>query len=86
MEPTMNGRTDISYGPPPGAENQIGTLMVERVRPGLVRSFWKPNPGELAALNNGGVVELSILGEPIPPVRLLALTVEQAEEDYRYHG
>lgn len=36
-----------------------------------VVSFWMPNAAELAALNAGHPVVLSILGETMPPVSLL---------------
>lgn len=74
-----NERTLLSYkGPAPG----IGDLPCERVRPGLIRSFWTPSQAELAILAAGGVVELVILGEPIPPVALNAISVVDSNAEY----
>ena len=35
-----------------------------------ISSFWRPTPEELAALNAGGVVMLTVLGNGISPTRL----------------
>lgn len=79
MRPYSNERTLLVYGgPAPG----IGDLKCERIRPGLVRSFWKPSPLELLILRRGGVVELVIYDEPIPPVSLTALTVADSNAEY----
>lgn len=79
MRPVSNERTLLTYrGPATG----IGDLACERVRPGLVRSFWSPSAEELEKLTQGGVVELLILSEPIPPVSLNALTRVEANEAY----
>ncbi|UUZ68052.1 hypothetical protein LP416_27695 [Polaromonas sp. P2-4] len=37
-----------------------------------VISFWKPDAEELALLNAGGLVALSIVGRTMPPAALLA--------------
>lgn len=79
MIPVGNQRTLVTYlGPAPG----IGDLQCERVRPGLIRSFWEPSQAELERLREGGVVELLIWTEPIPPVSLNAVTQDEAREPY----
>lgn len=79
MRPVDNERTVIVYrGPTP----EVGDLKCERVRPGLIRSFWQPSAEELAKLVGGGVVELVIWGEPIPPVSVTALDLLEANEDF----
>lgn len=57
---------DVYRGPTP----EIGDLFVERIEPGCIRVVYKPEPEELAALAAGGLVELVIWNEPIPPVSL----------------
>jgi hypothetical protein len=79
MRPVNNERTTLVYqGPTP----EIGDLACERVRPGVIRSFWALSVEELEKLAAGGVVELVILGEPIPPVSLNALTLVEANEAF----
>ena len=36
----------------------------------VVKSYWRPTPEELAALNAGGLVALSVVGTTMPPVAL----------------
>jgi hypothetical protein len=79
MRPVGNERTTLVYrGPTP----DIGDLECERIRPGVIRSFWLPTSEELAKLNAGGVVELVLWAEPIPPISLNALTPVEANEDF----
>lgn len=79
MRPVDNERTLLIYrGPTPA----IRDLKCERVRPGLIRSFWEPSPEELEKLNAGGVVELVLWTEPIPPIGLNALTRVEANEEF----
>lgn len=35
-----------------------------------IQSYWRPNAAELAALNAGNPVVLSIIGQGMPPVQL----------------
>jgi len=79
VKPVSNSRTTFVYV---GSRPEIGDLECECVHAGLVRSFWQPSTGELAILNAGGVVELAIYSEPIPPVSLNALTLAQSEEPF----
>ncbi|WP_228403753.1 hypothetical protein [Diaphorobacter nitroreducens] len=49
----------------------MGALPVtDVVEDGLpcVLSFWKPDAAEMAAINGGGLVMLSIVGRTMPPV------------------
>jgi hypothetical protein len=74
-----NERTTLVYR---GNGVTVGDLKCERVRPGMIRSFWKPDDIELGRLMGGGVVELVILTEPIPPVGLNVITEEDARREY----
>jgi len=73
MLPVDNARCNFTYT---GPTADIGDLRVERTKDlcsgaSVVRSFWRPSSEELQLLNDGGLVELDILGmEPIPPVAL----------------
>jgi hypothetical protein len=73
MKPVKTSACNMVYK---GPTEEIGDLHCERVRPGRIRSFWKPSEAELELLNEGGTVELELLTEPIPPV---AVNVETAE-------
>jgi hypothetical protein len=53
-----------------GDGDTVGDLRCQRVEPGLVVSWWRPDRDELALLNAGGLVQLAIHTEPIPPVAL----------------
>jgi hypothetical protein len=70
--PTIND----SLGAPPGWDHQAlpcGALPIRRgIDRGMrtVTSFWQPTPDELALLNAGGVVALTVLGVTMPPVML----------------
>lgn len=48
----------------------VGDLSVRVEEGGYVFSHWKPSDEELALLNEGGVIEMHIIGHPIPPVGL----------------
>jgi len=85
MLPAVNERTTFTYAHPNRAavaRGEAGDLPCERVRPGMIRSFWLPSEEELAVLVAGGVVEMVVFAEPIPPVSLNALTRVQANEEY----
>lgn len=61
--------------PPAGMDNgQCRPLAITRVQyscgtPGVI-SFWQPSPEQLARLNAGKPVALSVLGRTHPPVSL----------------
>jgi len=59
-----------------GRHGKCSQLWV-RLDGGIFQSAWEPTPGELALLNAGGKVILSVVGHQ-PPV---ALGVELASED-----
>jgi hypothetical protein len=87
MRPVPNKRTVTTYHAPleksvAPSEHRIGDLVCERVKPGVIRSFWKPTDEELHVLAGGGVLELVILGEPIPPVALNIVTESEAEQPW----
>lgn len=42
-----------------------------------VQSIWRPTPAELAALNEGAVIALNVLGTAQPPVRLDVTTIPE---------
>lgn len=80
----FEGQTAV-LKPPQGWENsdgalQCGVLPIQIVKDhGLpvMRSFWRPSPDDLAALNAGAHVCLGIIGEAHPPVMV---SVEKCEE------
>jgi hypothetical protein len=76
MKPIKTAACDMIYrGPTP----DIGDLHCQRLKPGTIRSFWKPSEEELAALNAGGAVELDVFTEPLPPLAVNVITAEEAE-------
>jgi hypothetical protein len=42
-----------------------------------VLSFWKPDAEELAMLNAGGLVSLSVVGITMPPVAIFAVEADK---------
>lgn len=54
----------------------IDDLVCERLQKGYIRSFWRPSRDDLALLNEGAVIALDILTEPIPPVAMIVTRVE----------
>lgn len=53
------------------SELPCSALPITRVKFGeldAVVSYWRPSESELAILNSGGSVEISILGRTIPPI------------------
>lgn len=66
MYPVKVNACNFTYmGPTP----DVGDLPCQRAE-GVVYSFWRPDPAELALLVAGGRVQLGISQEPIPPVSL----------------
>jgi hypothetical protein len=66
MEPVKRSTHNHVYlGPTP----DIGDLSCER-RDGGVYSHWRPSQADLDVLNAGGVIELGLFHEPIPPISL----------------
>lgn len=50
-----------------------------------IQSFWRPEPEELQALNEGGVVLLSIIGSTMPPVMLQVTEPDPAHGRLQFH-
>lgn len=69
MRPVRTEDATILYRAPKNMPD-CGDLYCHRVRPGVIRSTWEPTPGELALLNEGGRVQLTLAHEPIPPIML----------------
>lgn len=61
-----------------GPTEDIGDLSC-RVDGGVVCSHWRPTEDELKLLNEGGCLELAIVGHPIPPVSLIVVKADQPE-------
>lgn len=75
MDPIKRDSHDLTYaGPTP----DIGDLSCER-RDGAIYSHWRPSAEELEELKAGGVIELGIFTEPIPPVSIGVVKDEAAE-------
>ena len=79
MRPTQHISNNRVLGAPPGwvqGELPVGAIaitdVVNRGIPTVV-SFWKPDAEELAALNAGGLVSLSIIGHSMPPASIIAV-------------
>lgn len=66
----------VYRGPTP----EIGDLACRREEPGVISSHWKPSAEELAVLNDGGSVQVTIWSEPIPP---LAVNVETGADELK---
>jgi len=47
----------------------------------IIRTFWKPSPEELIALNKGMPIMLSIMDNKLPPVKMEILNAEIIEGD-----
>lgn len=63
---------NMLLGPPPTMP-ECDTLPATATIDGesmIISSFWLPSPEELAALNKGGFVMLSVHGQHHPPVSL----------------
>jgi len=63
---------EVEIGPPPGMEESVGSLdaVVTKDEEGQIRvhTFWKPEEGEIEALQNGGVIELTIHADHLHPI------------------
>lgn len=82
MEPVKRSTHTFVYrGPTP----EIGDLSCERKRGGVF-SHWKPSQADLDVLNAGGVVELGLFHEPIPPISLGVKLPEKPEEKPKPDG
>lgn len=73
MKPIKTKTTELVYH---GPTEEIGDLWCHRIRPGEIRSFWKPSKEELALLQDGGCVKIDLFSEPIPPLSVNVSTEE----------
>lgn len=68
MKAVRTERSNVNYR---GPSDDVGDLWCERVAPGEIHTTWDLTDYERHIIAEGGVVELAILGEPIPPVSLI---------------
>jgi hypothetical protein len=75
VTPTQHPSNNDVLGAPPGISiEEVRPLAITRVSypdgtQGVV-SFWRPSAEQLALMNSGRCVWLSVLGHPHPPVML----------------
>lgn len=55
----------------------VHDLNCQRIELGQIASFWRPTRSELEILNDGGLIELVIYSEPIPPVSIGVTTLKE---------
>ena len=79
MRPTQHRSNNAVIGAPADTTQEelpCSALAVTRVtyEGGIpaIQSYWVPTAEELKILNNGGAVELSVIGYTMPPVALTA--------------
>lgn len=79
MRPTQHRSNNAVIGAPPEFNQEAlpcSALAITRViyegDIPAIQSYWVPTAAELAILNNGGAVELSVIGYTMPPVALTA--------------
>lgn len=76
MRPTQHISNNRVLGAPAGWDQQqlpcnaVAITVMEIEGLPLVKSYWRPTEEELAALNAGGLVALSVVGSTMPPVAL----------------
>jgi hypothetical protein len=63
----------------------VGDLWCYRHEPGVITSVFEPTSIELAELNRGGRVRLTLMTEPIPPISLDVLSAEDSEPIAPHH-
>jgi hypothetical protein len=67
----------VNYG---GGHPDVGDLYVWRHEPGIVTSLWTPTEDQLATLNAGGAVAVTLHTEPIPPASVTAIGPELLDD------
>lgn len=89
MRPVETAVTKTKYVHPQyDGETKLNLMceqLVDKTDHGIIlgnRSFWKPNDEELADLKDGGVVELVLWGERLPPVSVAGISMLQAAEPF----
>ncbi|AET90666.1 hypothetical protein BYI23_B000590 [Burkholderia sp. YI23] len=76
MERTQHPSNNAVLGAPQGWDQKqlpCGALPITRIEHEGVEhvvSFWRPSADELAALNNGGLVALWVVGTTHPPLSI----------------
>ncbi|WP_035979756.1 hypothetical protein [Kozakia baliensis] len=63
-----------------GNTPDVRDLHVKRID-GCFVSRWEATPAEIAELNNGGSVELWVMGEALPPVMLRTAPMQSEDEE-----
>ncbi len=80
MEPVKRSTHNLVYrGPTP----DVGDLSCER-RDGGIYSHWRPSKADLDILAQGGVVNLGLFAEPIPPISMGVKLPEEEEKVERF--
>lgn len=78
MRPTQHPSNNRVLGAPKGWDQgalPVGAIAItDTVQSGVpcVVTFWRPGAEELALLNAGGLVALSIVGKTMPPSSVIA--------------
>jgi hypothetical protein len=78
MNPTQHVSNNRVLGAPQGWDQQsltctaLAVTLTEVDGALAMVSYWRPDPHELALLNAGGLVALSVFGGGMPPVALTA--------------
>jgi hypothetical protein len=70
----FDGTNRVLRKPPGWTEEQCVDLHVRAER-GTCSSRWVPTPEELAVLQRGGAIELTVAGDTHPPVALSVVTL-----------
>lgn len=73
MEPVKRSHHNKTYKGPTEDIGDLSTYAAE----GQVSSHWRPNSEEVAVLVRGGDIEVTIIGEPIPPIRVGVIEAEE---------
>lgn len=76
MRPVRTAFSNVNYR---GPSDDVGDLWCERVQPGRIHSTWVLTDQERKLIAEGGVIELAIRTEPIPPVSLIVQSAEDAQ-------
>ena len=75
MNHVKHPQTNFVFTAPPGMQdcddlNVVRATVQNEPDTKLIMSYWKPTAEELAELNFGGHVRLTIVGQGMPPVAL----------------
>lgn len=78
MEPIHHQTCNTVFAPAEGTEDHVSTLHVNMHKEydqTVLTSYWKPTAEELILLNKGSAIDLSILDDKHPAVRI-SVTVD----------